>query len=208
MLNAACAASFLLAIGCGGEASQAPPPTVPADEPSVAHEPQPQIGPLPTGVADMVSVSETSIVVLEKILFGYNSAIIDKESYPILDAVAEALILYTHILHVHVQGHSDDRGLDPYNNALTLKRAHAVVNYLASKGVDPGRLSTGGYAAHCPLDVGQTPEAWAKNRRVDFLILETDKGCTGAEIACPDAIDAGLVPGDVRKYLPDGGYCQ
>ena len=202
--------TLALALASCGPAA-VPEPVTP--EPAPAPEPEPVVVADPPALPEVIEerelivVKKTSIVILQKIFFKTNKAVIEKVSYQVLDAVAQALVDFPFILHVHVAGHSDNRGTDPYNITLTESRAHAVRNYLVSKGVEPERLSAGGYAAHCPLEDADTPEALAVNRRVDFTILETTYGCSMSEIACPDAVDAGLVPYEVRKYLPGSDYC-
>lgn len=158
--------------------------------------------------AGSVQIRACEIQVMEKLYFETDSPAIKKQSYALLDMVARVLIENPQIKHVHVEGHADERGSADYNHLLTLDRAQAVVAYLVSKGVAPERLSAGGYGEMCPMDPGHTPEAWSKNRRVEFRILETDAGCTGVELACKAAVKAGLVPHDVKKYLPDSDYCQ
>ena len=65
-----------------------------------------------------------------------------------------------------------ERGDDAYNLDLSQRRAHAVLEYLTGKGVDAGRLQSQGYGETQPIDRKHNEEAWAKNRRVEFLILK------------------------------------
>jgi outer membrane protein OmpA-like peptidoglycan-associated protein len=117
-------------------------------------------------------VTDTKIEILDKVYFEYNKAIIKKESYPILDAVAATLQGNPDIQLVEIQGHTDERGNDAYNLDLSNKRAHAVLEYLTGKGVDENRLQSQGYGETQPIDRRHNEEAWAKNRRVEFLILK------------------------------------
>jgi len=119
-----------------------------------------------------VVVTDTSIEILDMVYFEYDKAIIKKESYPILDAVAATLNGNPAIQLVEVQGHTDERGDDAYNLDLSDRRAHSVRDYLISKGVDEKRLTAQGYGETQPLDRGHNEAAWAKNRRVAFLILK------------------------------------
>jgi outer membrane protein OmpA-like peptidoglycan-associated protein len=119
-----------------------------------------------------VVVTDTSIEILDMVYFEYDKAIIKKESYPILDAVAATLQGNPSIQQVEVQGHTDERGDDAYNLDLSDRRAHAVKDYLVGKGVDEKRLTAQGYGETQPLDRGHNEAAWAKNRRVAFLILK------------------------------------
>lgn len=74
-------------------------------------------------------------------------------------------------LRLEVGGHTDDVGPDDQNLALSDARARAVVAYLASKGIDPARLTPKGYGEAAPLVPNDTPETRARNRRIEFKIL-------------------------------------
>ena len=119
-----------------------------------------------------VVVTDTAIEILDMVYFEYNKAIIKSQSFPILDAVAATLQGNPSISLIEVQGHTDERGDDAYNLDLSDRRAHAVEKYLADKGVDPKRLSAQGYGETQPIDRSHNEAAWAKNRRVAFLILK------------------------------------
>lgn len=112
------------------------------------------------------------LVALENIYFEYNSATIKPISYSILDAIATTLELNPDITRIEVQGHTDERGSDTYNLNLSQARAESVVAYLAGKGIAESRLVGQGYGERVPLDQRHNQEAWAKNRRVEFLILK------------------------------------
>src|SRR6185295_8642788 len=60
---------------------------------------------------------------------------------------------------IAVEGHTDNRGDDSYNQKLGLQRAQTVMNELASLGIDPGRISTASLRESQPL-IGQDT-AWA-----------------------------------------------
>jgi outer membrane protein OmpA-like peptidoglycan-associated protein len=117
-------------------------------------------------------LTDIGIVTLEPIHFEYNKAIIKKESFYILDAVVASLNGNPDITLMEVQGHTDERGDDAYNLDLSDRRAAAVVKYLTDHGVDSNRLESQGYGETVPLDRNHNERAWAKNRRVDFLILK------------------------------------
>ncbi len=115
---------------------------------------------------------ESKLVPLEPINFEYNSAIIAKDSYHILDAVVAAMQGNTDITKIEIQGHTDERGDDAYNLDLSENRAASVLAYLTAHGVDAKRMQSQGYGETQPIDRGHTQQAWAKNRRVEFLILD------------------------------------
>jgi outer membrane protein OmpA-like peptidoglycan-associated protein len=119
-----------------------------------------------------VVVTDTSIEILDVIYFEYNKDIIKPASYPILDAVAATMQGNPSIQLIEIQGHTDERGDDAYNLDLSDRRAKSVQKYLVDKGVDPKRLTAQGYGETQPLDRRHNEAAWAKNRRVAFLIIK------------------------------------
>jgi OmpA-OmpF porin, OOP family len=133
----------------------------------------------------LVIVEDTQITILEKIYFETDSAIIQARSFPLLDAVAATLNASPHITLVEIQGHADERGSDEYNINLTRARAASVMNALIERGVVKNRLRSAGYGERCPVDPKNNANAWEKNRRVEFKIVETDAGPTGVEVTCP-----------------------
>lgn len=70
---------------------------------------------------------------------------------------------------VQIEGHCDARGTIEYNVALGERRANAVKSYMVSLGVAADRLSTISYGKEKPLVNGDTEEAYAKNRRANFV---------------------------------------
>ena len=126
-----------------------------------------------------VVVTDTKIEILDKVYFEYNKAVIKSESFPILDAVAATLEGNPDIKLVEVQGHTDERGNDAYNLKLSDERAKAVVAYLVEKGITADRLEGQGYGETQPIDRRSNENAWAKNRRVEFLILKRNNDSGG-----------------------------
>ena len=119
-----------------------------------------------------VIVTDTDVEILDLVTFEPDREVIAATSFPALDAVAATLLGDPGILLVEVQSHTDERGDAGVNLRLTDARAAAVVTYLVGKGVERTRLVPQGYGATQPLDAHHTEMAWAKNRRVAFLILK------------------------------------
>lgn len=69
-----------------------------------------------------------------------------------------------------IEGHCDERGTAEYNLALGERRANEAKKYLVSLGVEPDRIKTVSYGKERPIDPRQNEEAWAKNRRAEFVI--------------------------------------
>ncbi|MEA2747915.1 MAG: OmpA-OmpF porin, family [Myxococcales bacterium] len=145
------------------------------------------------GCPDIV-FGPTTMTVFDKILFKTGSAEILPESNPILDKVATALNEHPEILSIEVAGHADERGSERLNLTLTQARVDSVMVALVARNVERPRLRARGYGYYCPRDEGHDEEAWSKNRRVEFLILKTTQGPTGAPIGCPNATAHGVPP--------------
>ena len=80
-------------------------------------------------------------------------------------------------MRVEVAGHTDSKGTEPYNQALSDRRARAVYDYLTSHGIDAGRLSgPTGYGETRPIapnsneDGSDNPEGRARNRRTELNV--------------------------------------
>ncbi len=119
-------------------------------------------------------VTAQRIEIYEKVHFETGKAIIKPDSFELLDEVAEAVNTHKQIKLVEVAGHTDDQGSLDSNQTLSQNRAQAVLDYLVNKGVDPARLQAKGYGETRTIDTNETAEGRAKNRRVEFNILEQD----------------------------------
>jgi OOP family OmpA-OmpF porin len=109
--------------------------------------------------------------VIEGIQFDTDKATIKKRSFKTLDGAIEVLVKYTSI-RVEISGHTDDRGDRAHNVELSQNRANAVRDYLVSKGVDTSRIQTRGAGPDEPIDSNKTKTGRAKNRRIEFKILQ------------------------------------
>ncbi|MCK6515371.1 OmpA family protein [Myxococcota bacterium] len=114
------------------------------------------------------------------VFFETNKDIIKPESYKLLDEVASIMKEHPELKLVRIEGHTDSRGDDAFNLDLSQRRTEAVRTYLINKGVEASRLEAKGYGETKPLVTGNNEAAWAKNRRVDFFIVErTDMAVDG-----------------------------
>jgi OmpA-OmpF porin, OOP family len=75
---------------------------------------------------------------------------------------------------IAIAGHTDKRGNDDANMRLSEARAETVRDYLASKGIVPERLTAKGFGESQPLDTADTPDAYEKNRRIEFTVAATN----------------------------------
>ena len=122
-----------------------------------------------------VVISGGKLRILDKVYFETNRDVIKRESYDILNQVADTLRENPQIKLIEVQGHTDSRGNDAYNLDLSNRRAAAVRRYLIENGRIAGdRLVSKGYGETMPIEEGESDAALANNRRVEFVILEED----------------------------------
>ena len=70
---------------------------------------------------------------------------------------------------VQIEGHCDARGTIEYNVALGERRANAVKAYMVSMGIPADRLSVISYGKEKPIANGDSEQAWAQNRRANFV---------------------------------------
>ena len=127
----------------------------------------------------LVKLTNNKIIILQKIYFKFNKAIIKRKSYPVLVQVATILRLHKEIKKVEIQGHTDTLGSAAYNMKLSQRRAEAVRKFLINAGVEPKRLVAVGYGETLPVvdcshvhSKRKRRACEAKNRRVEFVILE------------------------------------
>jgi outer membrane protein OmpA-like peptidoglycan-associated protein len=71
---------------------------------------------------------------------------------------------------VTVEGHTDSKGSDQYNQKLSERRATAVRKYLIEKGISSSRIRVVGYGEQRPIADNKTEEGRAINRRAEFEV--------------------------------------
>ncbi|MCD6669585.1 peptidoglycan-associated lipoprotein Pal [Vibrio cholerae] len=100
----------------------------------------------------------------QTVYFAFDNATIASD-YEAMLAAHAAYLVKNPSLRVTIEGHADERGTPEYNIALGERRAQAVAKYLEALGVQAGQLSIVSYGEEKPLVLGQSEEAYAKNRR-------------------------------------------
>ncbi len=107
---------------------------------------------------------------LKAIFFDFDDYTIRPDMRSRLEEDARFLLDHPEVV-VELQGNCDERGTTEYNLALGEKRALSVKKYLINRGIAPERLITVSFGEERPLDPRHNEEAWAKNRRVDLVII-------------------------------------
>ena len=100
----------------------------------------------------------------QTIYFAFDNSTIET-SYEEMLAAHAAYLSKNPNLDVKIEGHADERGTPEYNIALGERRAMAVSRYLQASGVEAGQISIVSYGEEKPEILGQSEDAYAKNRR-------------------------------------------
>ncbi len=119
----------------------------------------------------MTPIEVEAIVVLNNIFFDFDKSELKTSSTPELDRVA-GYFKDGQLKAIKVAGHTCDIGTDNYNQGLSKRRAQAVGRYLASRGVEAGKVDVKWYGEAQPAVPNTSEENRIKNRRVEFQILE------------------------------------
>jgi len=106
---------------------------------------------------------------------------LNDEAKSILDKLA-AIFYENPDTNILIVGHTDSVGSEEYNLKLSERRAKAVTNYFTQeKGLPASRFVTKWYGETKPIYDNSTPEGRAKNRRVNIVILPSEKMIQDAE---------------------------
>src|SRR5690606_24683186 len=123
-----------------------------------------------TGVDVVRQGDNITLNMPDNITFGFDSSALQPQFYPVLDDVAATLSEYNQTI-VEVAGHTDSKGTDAYNQALSVRRADAVGDYLMSKGLMRDRFIITGAGESRPVASNDTDSGRAQNRRVEITLV-------------------------------------
>jgi outer membrane protein OmpA-like peptidoglycan-associated protein len=123
-----------------------------------------------------VTITKNEIQIKQQIQFALDSSVILPDSFGLLTEIADTIIRHTEILRIEVQGHTDNSGTAEHNKVLSEQRAEAVRAWLVEHGVPSERMTARGYGQEKPLVPNVTGGNRARNRRVQFIILEKEGG--------------------------------
>jgi outer membrane protein OmpA-like peptidoglycan-associated protein len=106
------------------------------------------------------------------VLFQFGKADLNEgAAAPYLDKIA-TLLKTKSTKQIAIEGHTDNVGSLPSNQAISLARAKNVSNALLARGVPQDRLQAEGFAFQRPVVSNSNEEGRALNRRVDIIILD------------------------------------
>ncbi|CAM3523984.1 OmpA family protein [Aequorivita lipolytica] len=116
------------------------------------------------------------ILDLQPIYFDFDKSNIRRDAEVELAKIFAAMKEYPELI-IHIESHTDSRGNDNYNEALSERRAQSTLKWMVAKGIDANRLTAKGYGESklvnlCSNGVPCTSEEHQLNRRSMFIIKD------------------------------------
>ena len=124
------------------------------------------------GVATPGSQQDFVVNVGDRVFFESDSTELTMQSRGTLDKQAQWLQQYGNYTFT-IEGHADERGTREYNIALGARRAQAVRDYLAARGIEAHRMRTVSYGKERPVAVCNNISCWSQNRRAVTVLGAT-----------------------------------
>jgi outer membrane protein OmpA-like peptidoglycan-associated protein len=149
---AVAALSMVLLAGCACQ-----PEEVPMAEP-VAAAPAAEPAPAPAPAPETITLSGDA-------LFDFDKSNLRPDAVEALDTTVQKY-KGASLKSMSIVGHTDSKGSDAYNQALSERRAASVREYLASQGLDGSKISTAGRGEADPVASNDTADGRQQNRRV------------------------------------------
>ncbi|MFA5511783.1 MAG: OmpA family protein [Candidatus Kapaibacterium sp.] len=119
----------------------------------------------------LVPIEKGQKVIINNIFFEFAKYELLPESFSELNRLVK-LLEQNPNMKIRIEGHTDSVGNNSFNLRLSKQRAESVFNYLTLNGIDNKRIKIKGYGSSRPLTSNNSEEDMAKNRRVEFHILE------------------------------------
>ena len=107
------------------------------------------------------------------VLFGFDQSDLSFDAKTSLDKLVTVLNTYPDT-DIEIQGHTDSKGSDSYNQALSVRRARTVSDYLNNRGISSSRERINGFGETAPKYDNNTAAGRDENRRVEFLITANE----------------------------------
>ncbi len=168
----------------------------------------PNADPKKNGCPGLVKIEKGQIDIVKPVFFATNKDVILKQSFEVLQSVADTLVAAPQIKKVRIEGHTDNRGKVAHNTDLSARRARSVMRWLVDHSIAENRLEAQGYGPQYPIADNKTAEGRAKNRRVVFLIVDPPqpasvKTVDAASIEVPKSSDQSDVSSDHKPAKDD-----
>jgi len=129
-------------------------------------------GPAATsGCAGSARIEGDRIILQGNVRFADGGDRIKTESLAMLDEIRATMVAHPEISRLAIEGNTDNRGSGAVNQALSERRARAVLRWLVEHGVEAARLESAGFGASRPVTTNDTIEGRLANRRVELRIV-------------------------------------
>jgi outer membrane protein OmpA-like peptidoglycan-associated protein len=112
----------------------------------------------------------TVIVLPGSVLFASGEYVLTGEPQQKLALIADTLAPQAKTHEIVVEGHTDSKGTPTSNQVLSENRARAVMDFLVSRGVSRGSITSVGIGQTRPVTDNASAEGRANNRRVEIII--------------------------------------
>jgi len=115
-----------------------------------------------------------STIVFKNLQFAFDSSVVSEADKEMLAKARDAVLNVgreCEVLKIVVIGHTDSTGPAEYNEALSLRRAEAVITFLVEAGVTMP-MTASGMGESTPIADNSTREGRAENRRVEIEFTE------------------------------------
>jgi outer membrane protein OmpA-like peptidoglycan-associated protein len=116
-----------------------------------------------------VVVKPDRLELTDKIGFPWDSAVLHDDDHAVLDEVVRVLKANPGV-RVRMEGHASSEGAEAHNQALSERRASAVLDYLIAGGIARERLTSQGFSSSVPVASNLTVAGREQNRRVEFVV--------------------------------------
>lgn len=123
--------------------------------------------PAPAHLPEPAKVENKTEIVITLVKFDFDKYNIKDMYKPELDEAAASIIKQYPDANVLIEGNTDSVGTLDYNQALSLRRANAVKDYLVTKGIRADKIRVEGYGKTRPVATNETAEGRAQNRGAD-----------------------------------------
>lgn len=128
-----------------------------------------------------IAIVPSKPIEISNITYGFNEQELSEVAKQSLTGTLIPLLKDLPDIYIEVHSHTDSVGSDDYNLKLSQQRAHRVIEFLVSNGIDPDRLIAKGYgetqfvAPNSLPDGSDNPEGREQNRRTEFVIVQKAK---------------------------------
>jgi outer membrane protein OmpA-like peptidoglycan-associated protein len=169
------------------------------DEPEVINGIKDEDGCPDEGLIVMV---ENRVVVAETVLFKSARARVKRAGRKTLAAIIDLFKQHPEWDRIVIEGHADSRGKPEYNQWLSEKRAKKTRDAMIKLGMPADKIEAVGFGESRPLVEDTSDEAAAKNRRVEFVMIEKKEELREASPGSGEDSAPPVTPNDQPELPP------